>query len=176
MIITEIKIKHLKIRISEFEDLIFDKNILPMFTTSSILKEVDAKKISKYKIETLNPNKKLNFKVITFNEIIEELTNKINKVANNLEPYYFSDPSYYKSLPDKVKIVLDKYKLIQEKKEIKDSLIRFKKSIIKFPIARNKIKNLKNIFKFKNIKNNTIRFKKSKSIIKNHATSKKKKI
>ena len=43
MILTEIKIKHLKVRISEFEDLIFDKNILPIFTTPSILKEVEAR-------------------------------------------------------------------------------------------------------------------------------------
>ena len=63
MILTEIKIKHLKVRISEFEEPIFDKNILPIFTTPLILKEVAARKRSKYKIETLNPEKKLTFKI-----------------------------------------------------------------------------------------------------------------
>jgi len=59
MIITEIK--HLNVRISEFEDPIFDDNILPVFTTPLVLKEVEARKKSKYKIETLNPEKKINF-------------------------------------------------------------------------------------------------------------------
>jgi len=42
MILTEIK--HLNVRISEFEDPIFDKNILPVFITPLILKEVEARK------------------------------------------------------------------------------------------------------------------------------------
>lgn len=131
MIITEIKFKHLKVRISEFEELIFDKNILPIYTTPTILKEVDARKTNKYRVETLNPNKNLNFKVITFNEIIEELTKRINKVAKDLELYYFADPSHYKTLPNKVKLILDKYKIIEKKKSFKDASFRLKKSITK---------------------------------------------
>ena len=126
MIITEIKIKHLKIRISEFEDLIFDKNILPMFTTSSILKEVEAKKISKYKIETLNPNKKLTFKVVTSYEIIENLISKINKISIDLEPFYYTDPSNYNSLNYKFKEFLSENQLIENLKDIDTALLRIK--------------------------------------------------
>jgi len=42
MILTEIK--HLNVQISEFEEPIFDQNILPVFITPLILKEVEAKK------------------------------------------------------------------------------------------------------------------------------------
>ena len=45
MIITEIK--HLNVRISEFEDNIIDDNILPIFTTPLIIKEVEARKRGK---------------------------------------------------------------------------------------------------------------------------------
>ena len=110
MVITEIK--HLNVRISQFEDNIFDKNILPIFTTPLILKEVDARKKSKYKIETLNPEKKLNFRIVPFNEIVEELAVRINKIAIDLEQYYYIDPSTSKSLPYKVKVLLNKNKLI----------------------------------------------------------------
>jgi len=126
MILTEIKIKDLKVRISEFEDPIFDKNILPVFTTPLILKEVAARKRSKYKIETLNPEKKLTFKIVSFNEIVEELAVRINKIAVDLEPYYYIDPSDYNSLPYKVKDIMDKYKLIEEVKEIEDASFRIK--------------------------------------------------
>ena len=122
MIITEIK--HLNVRISEFEDPIFNKKILPMFSIPQILKEIAAKKNSKYKIETLNPEKKLTFKIVSFNEIVEELANRINEIAVDLEPYYFIDPSDYNSLPYKVKKILDNYKIINEKNIIKDATIR----------------------------------------------------
>jgi len=59
MILTEIK--HLNVRISEFEEPIFDQNILPIFITPLILKEVEIRKKSKHKIETLNPEKKIKF-------------------------------------------------------------------------------------------------------------------
>ena len=130
MIISEIKIKHLKVRISEFEDLIFDKNILPIFTTPSILKEVDERKLNKYKIETLNPQKKLTFKVVSFNEIIEELTYKINKIAIDLEPFYYTDPSDFNSLNNKIKEILSKNKLIEDKINIKNAKARINKSTI----------------------------------------------
>ena len=48
--IAEIQVKQLKVRISEFEEIVFDKNILPLFTTSSKIKDVEAKKISIYNI------------------------------------------------------------------------------------------------------------------------------
>lgn len=118
MILTEIKIKDLNVRISEFEDPIFDKNILPVFTTPLILKEVSARKRSKYKIETLNPEKKLIFKVVSFNEVVEELAARINKIAVDLEPHYYIDPSNYNSLPYKVKEIMDKFKLWEEKIEV----------------------------------------------------------
>ena len=127
MIITELKIKNLKVRISEFEELIFDKNILPIFTTPAILKEVDAKKINKYKIETLNSQKKLTFKIITFNEIIEDLAFKFNKIAINLEPFYYTDPSKFNSLDYKVKENLpksEKNKLLRTKTKVLN--IKFK--------------------------------------------------
>jgi hypothetical protein len=131
MIITEIKIKDLKVRISEFEDLIFDKNILPIFTTPSILREVDAKKLNKYKIETLNPQKKLTFKIVSFNEIIEELAYKINKIAIDLEPFYYADPSDFNSLNHKIKEILSQKKLIEDKINIENAKVRIKKSTIK---------------------------------------------
>ena len=64
MILTEIK--HLNVQISEFEEPIYDQNILPIFITPLILKEVEARKQSKYRIQTLNLNKKLNYKVVKF--------------------------------------------------------------------------------------------------------------
>jgi len=106
MILTEIK--HLNVRISEFEEPIFDKNILPVFITPFILKEVAARKKSKYKIETLNPEKKLTFRIVPFNEIVEELAASINKIALDLEPHYFIDPSYSNSLPYEVRAILKK--------------------------------------------------------------------
>jgi hypothetical protein len=122
MIITEIK--HLNVRISEFEDPIFDKNILPVFITPLILKEVAARKRSKYKIETLNPEKKLTFRIVPFNEIVEELAARINKIAIDLEPHYFIDPSYYNSLPYKVRAILNKNTLEDEKKAIAEASLR----------------------------------------------------
>ena len=122
MIITEIK--HLKVSINKFEDPIFNKKILPMFSIPQILKEIAAQKNSKYKIETLNPEKKLTFKIVSFNEIVEELANRINEIAVDLEPYYFIDPSDYNSLPYKVKEILDDYKIINEKDVIRDATIR----------------------------------------------------
>lgn len=131
MILTEIKIKDLNVRISEFEDPIFDKNILPVFTTPLILKEVAARKRSKYKIETLNPEKKLTFKVVSFNEVVEELAARINKIAVDLEPHYYIDPSDYNSLPHKVKEIMDKFKLWEEKIEVINASKRVKISTIK---------------------------------------------
>ena len=142
MIISEIKIKHLKVRISEFEELIFDKNILPIFTTPAILKEVDAKKINKYKIETLNSQKKLTFKIITFNEIIEDLAFKFNKIAINLEPFYYTDPSKFNSLDYKVKENLPKSE--------KNKLLRTKTKVLNIKF-KNKNYNLKNVFMVFNI-------------------------
>lgn len=129
MIITEIK--QLNVRISEFEDPIFDNNILPVFTTPLILKEVDARKKSKYKIETLNPNKKLTFRIVSFNEIVEQLAARINKIAIDLEPHYFIDPSYSNSLPYNVREFLNKKNLIDETKEIKEAVLRVKRSTVK---------------------------------------------
>jgi Mitochondrial ribosomal protein (VAR1) len=131
MILTEIKIKDLNVRISEFEDPIFDKNILPIFTTPLILKEVAARKRSKYKIETLNPEKKLTFKVVSFNEVVEELAARINKIAVDLEPHYYIDPSDYNSLPLKVKEIMDKFKLWEERIEVINASKRVKISTIK---------------------------------------------
>lgn len=122
MILTEIK--HLNVRISEFEEPIFDKNILPVFITPLILKEVAARKRSKYKIETLNPEKKLTFRIVPFNEIVEELAARINKIAIDLEPHYFIDPSYYNSLPYKVRAILNKKTLNNEKKAIAEASFR----------------------------------------------------
>jgi hypothetical protein len=165
MIITEIKIKHLKVRISEFEDLVFDKNILPIFTTPSILREVDTKKLSKYKIETLNPQKKLTFKIVSFNEIVEELANKINKIANDLEPFYFYDPSDFNSLNSKVKENLTHIKFIEDKININNAKFRIKKSTVKkkFLILyglkfATKYKNLKNINRYNKYKFNNKKF------------------
>lgn len=129
MIITEIK--HLNVRISEFEDPIFDDNILPVFTTPLVLKEVEARKKSKYKIETLNPEKKLTFKIVSFNKIVEELAARINKIAIDLEPHYFIDPSDPKSLPYEVKQNLNKKNLIDETKEIEEAILRIKRSTVK---------------------------------------------
>ena len=129
MIITEIK--HLNVRISEFEDSIFDENILPVFSTPLILKEVAARKKSKYKIETLNPEKKLTFRIVSFNEIVEELAARINKIAIDLEPHFFIDPSEPNSLPYKVRQILDENKLIDEKKEIEEAIRRIKKSTVR---------------------------------------------
>ena len=129
MVITEIK--HLNVRISHFEDYIFDKNILPIFTTPLILKEVDARKKSKYKIETLNPEKKLTFKIASFNKIIEELAARINLIAIDLEPHYFIDPAYFNSLPYNVRQFLDKKNLTDETKEIKEAMLRVKRSTVK---------------------------------------------
>jgi len=129
MIITEIK--HLNVRISVFEDPIFDENILPVFITPLILKEVEARKKSKYKIETLNPEKKLTFKIVSFNKIVEELAARINKIAIDLEPYYFSDPSNPNSLPYKIREILDKNNLREETKEIEEAILRIKRSTVK---------------------------------------------
>lgn len=129
MVITEIK--HLNVRISQFEDNIFDKNILPIFTTPLILKEVDARKKSRYKIETLNPEKKLTFKIVSFNKIVEELAARINQIAIDLEPHYFIDPTYFNSLPYNVRQFLDKKNLIDETKEIEEALLRVKRSTVK---------------------------------------------
>jgi len=129
MIITEIK--HLNVRISEFEEPVFDANILPIFITPLILKEVDARKKSKYKIETLNPEKKLTFKIVSFNKIVEELAVRINKIAIDLEQYYYIDPSAYNSLPYKVKGILNKYKLKNDKKVIADASFRIAASTLK---------------------------------------------
>jgi hypothetical protein len=129
MILTEIK--HLNVRISEFEDPIFDKNILPVFITPLILKEVEARKKSKHKIETLNPDKKLNFKVVSFNEIVKELATRINKIAIDLEPHYFIDPSYYNSLPYEVRANLNKNTLKDEKKIFAESSYRIRLSILR---------------------------------------------
>jgi hypothetical protein len=126
MIITEIK--HLNVRISIFEDPIFDKKILPIFTTPLILKEVEARQKSKYKIETLNPENKLNFKKVPFNKIVEELAARINKIAINLEPHYFIDPTYPNSLPYKVRQNLDIKKLDDENREIEEAIGRIKYS------------------------------------------------
>jgi hypothetical protein len=142
MIITEIK--NLNVRISEFEEPIFDKNILPVFITPLILKEVAARKKSKYKIETLNPEKKLTFRIVPFNEIVEELAARINKIAIDLEPHYFIDPFYYNSLPFEVRAILNKNTLIDEKKVIAEasfriaaSTLRGKKHILYNPNAYN---------------------------------------
>lgn len=129
MILTEIK--HLNVRISEFEEPIFDKNILPVFITPLILKEVEARKKSKHKIETLNPAKKLNFKVVSFNEIVEELAARINKIAIDLEPHYFIDPSYYNSLPYEVRAILNKNTLKDEKKVIAEASYRIALSTLR---------------------------------------------
>jgi len=142
MIITEIK--NLNVRISEFEEPIFDKNILPVFITPLILKEVAARKKSKYKIETLNPEKKLTFRIVPFNEIVEELAARINKIAIDLEPHYFIDPFYYNSLPFEVRAIINKNTLIDEKKVIAEasfriasSTLRGKKHILYNPNAYN---------------------------------------
>lgn len=129
MIITEIK--HLNVRISEFEDPIFDKNILPVFITPLILKEVEARKRGKYKIETLNPDKKLTFRIVPFNEIVEELAARINKIAIDLEPHYFIDPSYFNSLPYEVKTILNKNTLKDEKKVIEEASFQISSSTLK---------------------------------------------
>ena len=106
-----------------------------MFSTPQILKEIAAQKNSKYKIETLNPEKKLTFKIVSFNEIVEQLANRINEIAVDLEPYYFIDPSDYNSLTNKIKVVLNKSNLIENKK--------LKKSLLKQP------KISKNLFTYK---------------------------
>jgi len=129
MIITEIK--HLNVRISVFEDPIFDANILPIFKTPLILKEVAARKKSKYKIETLNPEKKLTFKVVSFYEIVEELAARIDKIAIDLEPHYFIDPSDFNSLPYKVRQNLENKNLIDETKEIEEAVLRITSSTVK---------------------------------------------
>ena len=129
MIITEIK--HLNVRISEFEDNIIDENILPIFTTPLILKEVAARKKSKYNIETLNPERKLNFRIVTQSEIVSELAARINKVVLDLEPHYFIDPSHFQSLPLKVKDKLKSNLIKNEINNIKKALIRVNKSTIK---------------------------------------------
>ena len=129
MIITEIK--HLNVRISEFEDNIIDDNILPIFTTPLIIKEVEARKRGKYKIETLNPERKLTFRKVTQIEIVTELAARINKVALKLEPYYFINPSHFQSLPIKLRNKLE-INLIKNKiKDIEDTSIQVKKSTIK---------------------------------------------
>lgn len=129
MIITEIK--HLNVRISEFDEPVYDAKILPIFITPLILKEVEARKKSKYKIETLNPEKKLNFRIVPFNEIVEELAVRINKIAIDLEQYYYIDPSTSKSLPYKVKVLLNKNKLKKDKKIIADASFRIAASTLK---------------------------------------------
>jgi len=129
MILTEIK--HLNVRISEFEEPIFDKNILPVFITPFILKEVAARKKSKYKIETLNPEKKLTFRIVPFNEIVEELAASINKIALDLEPHYFIDPSYSNSLPYEVRAILKKNTLTDEKKVIAEASFRIASSTLR---------------------------------------------
>lgn len=129
MIITEIK--HLNVRISEFEDNIIDDNILPIFATPLILKEVAARKRSKYNIETLNPERKLTFRIVTHSEIVAELAARINKVAFDLEPYYFIDPSHFHSLPLKIKDKLESNLLLNKIKNIEASSIRYKLSTIK---------------------------------------------
>lgn len=129
MIITEIK--KLNVRISVFEDPVFDENILPVFTTPLILKEVAARKKSKYKIETLNPEKKLTFRIVSFNEIIAKLSARINKIAIKLEPHYYIDPSYPNSLPYKVKQNLDIKNKINETKEIEEALLRVTNSTVR---------------------------------------------
>ena len=159
IIIAEIKIKHLKVRISEFEDIIFDKNILPIFTTSSLIKEVESRKSSIYNIETLNPNKKLTFKVVSFNEIIEDLTSKINKISIDLEPFYYTDPSNYSSLDYKVKEILSENQLIEDLANIKTAKYRIQWSTLKkkklilisktFRALKAKKKLKKRIFKYK---------------------------
>ena len=126
MTITEIK--HLNVRISQFENINFDDRLLPIFTTPLILKEVDARKKSKYKIETLNPEKKLTFRIVTFFEIVEELAARINKIAIDLEPHYYIDPSNINSFPYKVRSRIDEIKENQETKEIKKAILRIKHS------------------------------------------------
>jgi len=64
----------------------------------------------------LNPEKKLNFRIVSFNVIVEELAARINKIALDLEPNYFIDPSYYNSLPYDVRAILKKKTLKDEKK------------------------------------------------------------
>ena len=49
-------------------------------------------------LNVINSQKKLTFKIITFNEIIEDLAFKFNKIAINLEPFYYTDPSKFNSL------------------------------------------------------------------------------
>lgn len=129
MILTEIK--HLNVRISEFEEPIFDQNILPIFITPLILKEVEIRKKSKHKIETLNPEKKLNFRSVSINVIVEELAARINKIALDLEPNYFIDPSYYNSLPYDVRSFLKKNTLKDEKKEVVDAFNRIALSTLR---------------------------------------------
>lgn len=157
MILTEIK--HLNVRISEFEDPIFDNNILPVFITPLILKEVEARKKSKHKIETLNPEKKLTFRTVSFNEIVEELAARINKIALDLEPHYYIDPSHYNSLPYEVRAILNKNTLKDEKKEIAEasyrialSTLRGKKHILyaRCRVAKHRyIKGYKKLYRYK---------------------------
>lgn len=128
MIITEIEFKdlHLKVRISEFEELVYDKKILPMYINPTLLKEVLARKSNKYRVETLNPNNNVNFKVITFNQIIEELTNRINKVAKFLDFYYYSEPSQTFVRENLKYVNTEKNEIIKLKKEIKNASDRLK--------------------------------------------------
>ena len=112
IIVADLKIKNLKVRISEFEDIYFEKEIYPLFTTSSLIKEVVSRKTSLYKIETINPDNKLTYKVVTTYEIIENLISKINKISTDLEPFYYTDPSNYNSLNYKVKEILSENKIV----------------------------------------------------------------
>lgn len=64
-----------------------DKRIIPLFSTPVYLKKLSDKKRNKYNINLKNPQKKLTFKNITLNEILEIFLKGINNYNVHLIKY-----------------------------------------------------------------------------------------
>ena len=82
-------LKNLNIDITknDYNDIIIDKRILPLFKTPIILKQLNETKRNKYNIILKNQEKKLSFRLITLNEILDLFLKGISIYNSNLNKY-----------------------------------------------------------------------------------------
>ena len=72
---------------NEYNDLIIDKRILPLFKTPVILKQLNEKKRNKYNINITNQSPNFSFKLISLNEILSIFLKGLNLYNYNLIHY-----------------------------------------------------------------------------------------
>jgi hypothetical protein len=80
-------LKNINLTKNEYNDLIIDKRILPLFKTPVILKQLNEKKRNKYNINLQNSGPNFSFKLISLNEILSIFLKGIYLYNYNLNHY-----------------------------------------------------------------------------------------